>query len=308
MKVSVKVPATTANLGPGFDCLGLALPVYNEITVEETVMPGSGVEINIIEDTNSYDIISIPKDKNNIAYKAIELLYAYIGQSVSDIKITIKTNIPVARGLGSSASVIVGGLVSANRLLGSPADNAVLLSIASEAEGHPDNVTPAMFGGFCISSMENDGSVICSKILWPESWKLTVIIPDYELDTKISRSVLPEKISFSDASYNVRKCAMLVDSVYKQNAQQMKRCLKDKLHQPYREKFVKGFKELNELLNSYDDILGSVISGSGPAILVISTDNAFEKAENDVDGLFKSLNVSCDIRTLNIENEGARII
>ena len=238
MKVTVKVPATTANLGPGFDCLGLALPLYNEITVEETVMPGSGIEINIIDDSETFDILSVPKDNNNLAYKAIELLYNFIGQTASDIKITIKTNIPVARGLGSSASVIVGGLVAANELLGKPADNAVLLSIASEVEGHPDNVTPAMFGGFCLSSMEDDGSVVYSKIAWPENWKVTVLIPDYELDTRIARSVIPETASVSDAAYNVRKCAMLVDAVHTHNDELMKKCLKDKLHQPYREKLI----------------------------------------------------------------------
>ena len=247
MKVSVKVPATTANLGPGFDCLGLALPLYNEITVEEQVMPGSGIEINIIDDNETFDTLSIPKDENNIVYKAIELLYNFVGQSVSDIKITIKTNIPVTRGLGSSASVIVGGLVAANELLGKPADKAVILSIASEVEGHPDNVAPAIFGGFCISSMENDGSVSYSKIPWPSDWKLNVIIPDYELDTKIARSVLPVNISIKDAAFNIRKCAMLVDAVYRQDSESMKKCLKDKLHQPYREQLIKGFKELNEL-------------------------------------------------------------
>lgn len=308
MKVSVKVPATTANLGPGFDCLGLALPIFNEITVEETVMPGSGVEINIIEDTDTYDILSIPKDKNNIAYKAIELLYNFIGQTASDIKITIKTNIPVARGLGSSASVIVGGLMAANKLLGNPADDAVLLSIASEVEGHPDNVAPAMFGGFCLASMEDDGSVACSKILWPEDWKFTVLIPDYELDTKIARSVLPEKISIPDAAFNVRKCAMLIDAVYRQDAEQMKKCLKDKLHQPYRERLIKGFKELNELLENKEDIFGCVISGAGPTILVISKNNGFEKVENEVNHLFEDLNVNCDIRTFSIENEGTIVI
>ncbi len=308
MKVSVKVPATTANLGPGFDCLGLALPIFNEITVEETVMPGSGVEINIIENSNTYDILSIPKDENNIAYKAIELLYNFIGQSVSDIKITIKTDIPVARGLGSSASVIVGGLMAANKLLGNPADEAVLLSIASEVEGHPDNAAPAMFGGFCLASVEDDGSVSYSKILWPQNWKLTVIIPDYELDTKIARSVLPDKISIPDAAFNVRKCAMLVDAVYKQDSEQMKKCLKDKIHQPYREKLIKGFKELRELLDNKDDILGCVVSGAGPTILVISKNDGFERVENEVLHLFEEINVNCDIRTLNIENEGTKVI
>lgn len=308
MKVSVKVPATSANLGPGFDCLGLALPIYNEITVEETVMPGSGIEINVIEDTEKCDILSIPMDENNIVYKAIELLYNFVGQTASDMKITIKTNIPVTRGLGSSASVIVGGLMAANKLLGSPADDAVLLSIASEVEGHPDNVTPAMFGGFCVASMENDGSVSYSKIEWPEDWKLTVLIPDYELDTKIARSILPESVSISDASFNIRKSCMLVDAVYRKDADLMKKCLKDKLHQPYREQLIKGFKELAELLENKDDILGCVISGAGPTILVISKNDGFEKVENDVKNIFEMLNVSCDIRTMDIENEGSIVI
>ena len=308
MKVTVKVPATTANLGPGFDCLGLALPLYNEITVEETVMPGSGIEINIIDDSETFDILSVPKDNNNLAYKAIELLYNFIGQTASDIKITIKTNIPVARGLGSSASVIVGGLVAANELLGKPADNAVLLSIAAEVEGHPDNVTPAMFGGFCLSSMEDDGSVVYSKIAWPENWKVTVLIPDYELDTRIARSVLPESISVSDAAFNIRKCAMIIDAVYRKDSELMKKALKDKLHQPYREKLINGFKELQELLQNKEDILGCVISGAGPTILVISENDGFEKVENEIRQIFEDLNVNCDIRTYDIENEGTLVI
>ena len=308
MKVSVKVPATTANLGPGFDCLGLALPIYNEITIEETVIPNSGIEINIIDENDTNDILSIPKDENNIAYKAIELLYNFIGQTPSDLKITIKTEIPVTRGLGSSASVIVGGLIAANKLLGSPADDAVLLSIASEVEGHPDNVAPAMFGGFCLASMEDDGSVSCSKLPWPENWKLTVLIPDYELDTAIARSVLPEKISIKDASFNVKKCAMLIDSVYRKDTEMMKKSLKDKIHQPYRADLIKGFKEISELIENKDDIIGCVVSGAGPTILVISENDGFSKIKSDVIQIFKDLNVYCDIRTLNIENDGTQVI
>lgn len=308
MKVSVKVPATSANLGPGFDCLGIALPLYNEITVEETVMPGSGLEINILDENNDLDVLSVPKDENNLAYKAIELLYNFIGQTASDIKITIKTHIPVARGLGSSASIIVGGLVAANELLGRPADNDVLLSIASEVEGHPDNVTSALFGGFCLSSLEDDGSVVYSKIDWPDNWKLTVIVPDYELDTRISRSVLPENISIKDGAFNIRKCALIIDAVYRKDSEILKKALKDKFHQPYREKLISGFKELNELLENKENILGCVISGAGPSIIVISENNGFEKVEDEVQQLFEDLNVNCDIRTYSIEKKGTIVI
>ena len=136
MKVTVRVPATSANLGPGFDSFGLALPIYNEITIEETVMPGTGIEISVFSDNQEeIDIMSIPTDKENLVYKAVELLYNSIGQTPSELKITIKSNIPITRGLGSSSSVIVGGLIAANELLGRPADEAALLSIAAEIEG-----------------------------------------------------------------------------------------------------------------------------------------------------------------------------
>ena len=162
MKVSVKVPATTANLGPGFDCMGMALPIYNTITIEETVLPGTGVEINVIADDDKTDELSlehIPMDENSIIYKAVELLYNSIGQTPSELKITVHSQIPIARGLGSSASVIVGGLLAANELLGKPADEAALLSIATEVEGHPDNVTPAIILAKDYPMLFQEGSI-----------------------------------------------------------------------------------------------------------------------------------------------------
>jgi homoserine kinase len=311
MKVSVKVPASTANLGPGFDCLGMALPLYNTITIEETVLPGTGIEINVMTEDEAIDEMTfenIPKDENNLIYKAVEMLYNSIGQEPSELKINIQTGIPITRGLGSSSSIVVGGLLAANKLLGNPADETALLAIATEVEGHPDNVAPAMFGGFCLASMEDDGSVSCTKLPWPENWKLTVLIPDYELDTAIARSVLPEKISIKDASFNVKKCAMLIDSVYRKDSEMMKKSLKDKIHQPYRADLIKGFKEISELIENKDDILGCVVSGAGPTILVISENNGFDKIKGDVVKIFKDLNVYCDIKTLNIENEGTKVI
>ena len=204
MKVSVKVPATIANLGPGFDSFGLALPIYNIVSVEETVLPGSGIEISIINEKNNTetDLADISTDKTNIVYKAIELLYNFIGQIPNELKITIKTQIPVSRGLGSSASVIVGGLIAANELLGKPADEKVLLSIATEIEGHPDNITPAYVGGLVLTSLEDDGSIIYKKLPWPDEWHITICVPDCELETEISRSVLPKDVPLKDAVFN----------------------------------------------------------------------------------------------------------
>ncbi len=308
MKVSVKVPATTANLGPGFDSLGLALPIFNIITVEETIMPGTGIEINIIDETHEQDIISIPTDENNIVYKAIELLYNSIGQTPSELKITIRTQIPIARGLGSSASVIVGGLIAANELLGRPADEAALLSIATEIENHPDNITPAVVGGFVVSSLEEDGSVVYSKMNWPKDWNITVCIPDYELSTSIARSVLPEEVPMKDAIFNLKHTAMLVQAVNTHDEKLMKIALHDRLHQQYREKLIPGLKEINEALLHEENVLGVVISGAGPSVLVISHGNNLNKIRETVSKVWLDLNVKSKILTLQVEEDGATVV
>ncbi len=309
MKVSVKVPATSANLGPGFDCLGLALPIYNEVMIEETVMPGTGIEISILSNNQEeLDLMSIPTDKNNIVYKAVELLYNSIGQTPSELKITIKSEIPIAKGLGSSASVIVGGLIAANELLGKPADEAALLSIATEVEGHPDNATPAIVGGLVLSSQEDDGSVVYRKLDWPEDWKIMVCVPDYELATDIARSVIPKEIPIKDAAFNARRCAMLIQAISNEDEELMKLALQDKIHQPYRMKLVPGLSEIIENLKHEPDVLGCVLSGAGPAVLVITKGGNQDKIKDIVRETWSNLNVKSDIQVLKIEEQGAIVV
>lgn len=311
MKVSVKVPATTANLGPGFDCMGLALPIYNTVTIEETVLPGTGVEINVIAENESADELSlehIPMDENSIIYKAVELLYNSIGQSPSELKITIHSQIPIARGLGSSASVIVGGLIAANELLGKPADEAALLSIATEVEGHPDNVTPAIVGGLTLTSSEDDGSIVYRKLDWPEEWTLTVCIPEYELATDISRSVLPKEVPMQDAVFNAQRMGMFVHAIHTKDSELMKLALKDRLHQPYRMKLVPGLEKIAEKLKHEDNVLGCVLSGAGPSILIISEKNNLDKIKSIVREVWNDLNVKAELITLPVENQGAIVL
>jgi len=311
MKVSVKVPASTANLGSGFDCLGMALPIYNVVTIEETVLPGSGIEINMMTENNSDDefaIGHIPTDENNIVFKAVEMLYNSIGQVPTELKITIKSQIPIAKGLGSSASVVVGGLMAANELLGRPADEAALLSIATEVEGHPDNVTPAIIGGLVLTSQEDDGSILYRKLHWPEEWHLTVCIPDYELATDISRSVLPKEVSLKDAAFNTKRVAMFMEALHAKDAELMKYALQDKLHQPYRTKLVPGLIDIIENLKHEENVIGCVLSGSGPSIVVISQKNNLDKIKSIVHDTWADLNVKTDIRTLKVEEQGAQII
>lgn len=311
MKVSVKVPATSANIGPGFDCLGMALPIYNVVTIDETVLPGTGVEINILSDEENVDnliIDHIPKDENSVVYKAVELLYNSIGQTPSELKINIQTSIPVTRGLGSSAAVIVGALVAANKLLGEPADESALLSIATEIEGHPDNVTPAIVGGLVMSSLENDGSIIYRKLDWPDDWAITVCIPDVELATEISRSVIPKEVPLEDAIFNLKRMGMFVNAVNKHDSDLMKLALTDRLHQPYRAKLVPGLKELLEAFKHEEDVLGCVLSGAGSSMLIISKNNIVEKVTSTTLEIMENLNVKADVRNLKIEQNGATII
>ncbi len=311
MKISVKVPATTANIGPGFDCMGMALPIYNTITIEETVLPGTGIEINAINNDSTADNLMfehIPMDETSIIYKAVELLYNSIGQTPSELKITVQSQIPIARGLGSSASVIVGGLLAANELLGHPADEVALLSIATEVEGHPDNVTPAIVGGLCITSQEDDGTILYRKLNWPEEWNITVCIPDYELSTDISRSVLPKEVPMGDAVFNAKRLAMFVEAVNTKDAELMKIALQDKLHQPYRMKLVPGLDKIIENLKHEENVLGCVLSGAGPAILVISQKNDLDKIKSIVKETWEDMNVKVNIMTLPVEPQGAQIV
>lgn len=311
MKVSVKVPATTANIGPGFDCLGMALPIYNTITIEETVLPGTGIEINVIAESAAIDELSlehIPLDENSLVYKAVELLYNSIGQTPSELKINILSNIPVARGLGSSASVIVGALIAANELLGKPADEVALLSIACEIEGHPDNITPAIVGGLVISSQEEDGSVVYRKLNWPSEWAITVCIPDFELSTDIARSVLPKEVPMKDAIFNAQRLGMFIQAVNTTDSELMKLALHDKLHQPYRMKLVPGLDKIMDNLKHIDSVLGCVLSGAGSSILVISKKNDLDKIRSIVKDTWTDQNIKSDIRTLNIEQHGAQIV
>ncbi len=311
MKVSVKVPATSANIGPGFDCLGMALPIYNIVTIDETVLPGTGVEINILSEEENVDnliIDHIPRDENSVVYKAVELLYNSIGQTPSELKINIQTSIPVTRGLGSSAAVIVGALVAANKLLGEPADESALLSIATEIEGHPDNVTPAIVGGLVMSSLENDGSIVYRKLDWPDDWAITVCIPDVELATEISRSVIPKEVPLEDAIFNLKRMGMFVNAVNKHDSDLMKLALTDRLHQPYRAKLVPGLKELTEAFKHEEDVLGCVLSGAGSSMLIISKNNIVEKVTSTTLEIMENLNVKADVRNLKIEQNGATII
>ena len=308
MKVSVRVPATSANLGPGFDCFGLALPVYNTITIEELVDPNEDIQINVFSDEFDVNEFHIPTDKSNIVYRALELLFAYVGQTPQSMRINIYSDIPLASGFGSSAAVIAGGLIATNELLGSPADTDTLIAIGTEIEGHPDNLSAAILGGFVLSSQESDGSVTTRKIPWPDEWKITMCHPDFELPTKISRSVLPETVSLKDAAYNARRTAMMIDAIINKDEKLFKLAIQDRLHQPYRTKLVPGLEEIIKNLKHKDNVLGTALSGAGPGIIVVTKNGDTDEIRNIVSDTWDSYSVNVTTKTVSVENCGAKIL
>lgn len=258
--IKVKVPATSANIGPGFDTLGIALQLYNTFFFEEI---DEGLEINGCD--NNY------ANENNLVYTSMLETLKKIGYEAKGIKITLNTNIPIARGLGSSAACILGGVIGANEIAKASLSKGEILEIATEIEGHPDNIAPALFGGLVVSVTE-DENIYYNKINIANGIKFVVLIPDFTLSTSEAREVLPSTVNYKEAIYNVGRVSLLLSALSNGRFDLLKASLMDRLHQPYRKKLIpKGDEIINK---SYElGALGTYISGAGPTIMAIIKDN-----------------------------------
>lgn len=253
-----RIPASSANLGPGFDCFGIAWQCYNEI---EFIPREEGLVISGCAEKY--------RNEDNLAYKAYHAAMTWAGQRESGLEIRFgRTDIPVSRGMGSSAALIVGGVVAANVIHGLELSGSELLAIATSVEGHPDNIAPALFGGFTVSAMDGIAAVTTH---FPISEKLffTLLIPDFELSTELARSVLPEAVSRQDAIFNISRSALLIKALERGDRQLMRIALEDKLHQPYRTKLIQGF-ETAEAAAKKLEAMGICISGAGSTLLCIA--------------------------------------
>lgn len=303
MEVKVKSPASSANLGPCFDCAGIALPLYNIVKTKKT---DDGKIIVIIDEKG--DVRRFEVDEKNIIFQSFKKFHEKINTEMSGYEVDVETEIPIARGLGSSASVIAGALIGANELNGKPLTEQDLINIAASIEGHPDNTTPALTGGFVVSSIEEDGSVLYEKIKWCEDWKISVCIPDYKLLTELARSVLPKEINFKDAVYNIQKSAQLITAITNGNEKIMKSALKDKIHQPYREKLIPGMVDIIEKLRKEENVLGCVLSGAGPTLAVITKGDNIDNIKQIVHKIWYDLDIKYQIMTFDPANQGATVI
>ncbi|MBM7623858.1 homoserine kinase [Sporohalobacter salinus] len=269
----VKVPATTANLGPGFDILGMALNFYNIIEVKEI---DNGLHIEI----EGLGAEELSADKNNLVYQTMNYLFSKADYKPKGLKIKLINQVPISRGLGSSATIIVGGLVLANILAGTPFSDDQLLNFATEIEGHPDNVAPALLGGVVISVITEDEEIIYKKLEVPEL-KTVVGIPDFQLSTTEAREVLPAQVTFNDAIFNCSRIALLVSALISKDYELLATCFEDRLHQSYRQELVPG---MNEVIKGAKDAgaLAIALSGAGPSIVALTLENEVEVGETIV--------------------------
>lgn len=289
--VRVTVPATTANIGPGFDTLGLALNMYNVYDFDETEQ---GLIIEGCPDEY--------KNEDNLVYKSFVIAAKEMGKVVSGLKISMNTEIPVSRGLGSSSACIVGGVYGANELFQGGLSKDELFKIAVKIEGHPDNIAPAVYGGLTASMVEED-KTYCVKYNLSDNIKFCALIPDFETSTSEARRLLPQDVAFKDAVFNISRTAVLLKALEEGNFEVINAALKDKLHQKYRKTLIHECDEVKKIcIENQSDAF--FISGSGPTLMNIIQNPEFT---NRIKMSIMNLEHNWIVKYLQTDKNGATI-
>jgi homoserine kinase len=300
MAVTIQVPATTANIGPGFDCLGAALNLYNRFSftpqMDALTITASGVNA---------DRVGLNAD--NMVYTSFAKLFTHLGKPVPGVKIDLHMEVPLARGLGSSATAIVGGLMGANALAGNPLSLQELADLATEIEGHPDNVVPALCGGCRLSATGVDRAWEVSELAWHESVIPVVAIPAFELSTHDARQVLPETYSRSDVVFNMAHVGLLMQGLATGNADWLKAGLQDRIHQPFRKALIAQYDQVQAAAIAAG-AHGLVISGAGPTLLALTTQDCAEGVRSAMVGAWESAGISAQALVLDLDRQGAQVL
>ena len=298
--VIVKVPATSANCGPGFDSLGLACTLYNTFTYE---VCKDGLELVI--DGEGKDLLSA--DAGNLAFAAFFKVWNKMTDQEIGLKVHMRNNIPLSRGLGSSSTAIVAGLMAANYMTGSTLTKADLVNLATEMEGHPDNVAPALLGGFTISYME-DKTAHSFSFIPAKKLKLVAVVPSMPLSTSKARAAIPTLVPHCDAVFNASRTALLIGALMSGEYSYLPAALEDKLHQPYRASLIPGMEEAftaAKAMGAYN----AIISGAGSTLMAYApvTGNPDEIGQAMVAAL-AAKGMDAIYHVLNIDIEGAKIL
>ncbi len=293
--LKITVPASSANLGAGFDALGLALTLYNRVWMEEA--DGCRIETT--------DGAAVPLDESNMIYHTARLLYARCGRPFRGLHILQENNIPMTRGLGSSSACLVAGLLGANTLLGSPLSREDICDLATELEGHPDNVAPALLGGLVTSVMDG-GRVHTVSVPGAERIRFALFIPDFELKTEVARAALPDRVSREDAVYNLSRAALMTAALFSGRLDNLRVAVQDRLHQPYRFPMIPGAEPI--FYTAYElGAYGVAVSGAGPSLLAIVDREAEGFAAQALDRLRQAGLKGWDVRLLDCDAGGARV-
>ncbi len=258
MKIKVSVPATSANVGSGFDALGLAVTLYNTATFE----PSDKLDISAADGTR------IPRGETNLIYRSAKVLFDRVGKKMPALRIVQTNPIPMARGLGSSSACIIAGLLGANRMLGDILNTQELLTLATGIEGHPDNVAPALLGGLTSSVFEK-GQVYSVKRDVDQSLCFAAIVPDYKLLTEAARAALPEQVAHKDAVYNLSRAALVPAAFCEGRHDLLAIATEDRLHQPYRLPLMPGAKEVFALAKECG-AKAVYVSGAGSTVMAVA--------------------------------------
>ncbi|MEB3291619.1 MAG: homoserine kinase [Synechococcales bacterium] len=306
MEIQVRVPATTANLGPGFDCLGAALTLYNRFTfsgdpsaIGQATSTPPALEITV----SGVNADRVGGDANNLVYQAFCRFYAEIGQPVPPLKLAIDMAVPLARGLGSSATAIVGGLVGANILQGKPLDLTDLAKLATEMEGHPDNVVPALLGGCRLAATGIDHPWEICPISWSETVVPVVAIPAFELSTEAARQVLPTSYSRADAIFNLSHLGLLLQGLTSGKADWLQSALQDRIHQPYRRSLIPGYDAVEQAAIAAG-AYGLVISGAGPTLLALANPATAEAVRAAMVNTWEQTGIQTQGLVLGLDHQG----
>ena len=291
-RVTIRVPATTANLGPGFDAFGCALSLYTDVTFEETE---SGLEI-----TGCPEEFAGP---DNLAYVSYCAALATMSEELRGVKIHIRADIPVCRGLGSSAALLVAGAMGANVLRGNKLSTQGLLNITNAMEGHPDNLAPAFFGGLTASMVDNGLPVCVSFPLHPD-WEFLALVPDFDMPTPIARAVLPTEFSRADAVYNIAHGALVLKALELGDEKLLRNAMQDRIHQNYRKSMIRDYDKIEALVRTTGAAF--CLSGAGPTLLCITRNSGLEeKLAKKLDAITQD---NWQMIPLHVEFQGAHIL
>lgn len=297
--VKVQVPGTTANCGPGFDSVGIACTVYNELELELKEERGLLIEVY------GEGCKNIPCDERNVVFKSMQAVFRKAGYDFSGARLKMMNHVPLSRGLGSSAAAIVAGLAAANAAIGSPFDKQDIFQMATDIEGHPDNVAPAVFGGVTLSILK-DGAAETISFQPARELKLVVAVPEFALSTKMARKALPLHVPLKDAVFNVSRTALLVGALCRGEYGHLRNALEDCLHQPYRSKLIPGMEDVFAAANE-NGAFGAALSGAGPCLIAFA-DHNMQAIGEAMAAAFAKNGVKASFLILDIDKEGVQVI